>query len=173
MHCPSCAADLNDDHPACPKCKFTISDLDAVFGAAPPRDGAVVDLAGALAATDRDRLTARLGAFADATGLEMIVAVVQSTAPRLPAEYAFWLFNRWRIGGPRHGGILVLLALDERRIETEVGFTLEGILSDAAAGEILETHAVPFFKADRYGEGLFHACDVLAHVFAHGAEVPA
>ena len=37
-----------------------------------------------------------------------------------PAEHVFWLFNRWNVGGPEHAGLLLLLAVAERRIESEV-----------------------------------------------------
>jgi len=69
--------------------------------------------------------------------------------------------------------VLILLALAERRIEVEVGFALEGVLTDAAASAILEEHAVPFLRAGRLGEGVRHAVDVIARVFeGAGLEIP-
>ena len=164
MHCPHCGVDLNDDHPACPGCRFHIDDLDPLLGPPPPRTGDVLDLAGALSPAERARLQARCARLRGRTGAELVVAIVPDTAPRKPAEYVFWLFNRWGVGGADHRGILVLLALAERRIESEVGYALEEVVSDAVSGELLAAHAVPFLREGALGEGLYQACDVLAQL---------
>ena len=164
VRCPHCAIDLNDPSPQCPRCGFHIRDLDAVLGDPPPRTGNVVDAAGVFTAADARRLEERLAAFASHTGFEMVVATVSTTKPRLPSEYVFWLFNRWMIGGDRHAGVMILLAMAERRIESEVGHALERVVTDAASTRILEEHAVPFLRAQRYGEGVYHAVDMLARV---------
>lgn len=164
MRCPHCDVDINDDHPACPKCKFHISDLDALLGPPPTRAGDVHDGAHVLTGEERDRLAERLGRLRGRTGAEAVVVTVPSTAPRKPAEYAFWLFNRWGVGGPEHAGVLVLLAVAERRIESEVGIALEDAVTDDLSTALLTEHAVPFFRVGRFGEGLYQACDVLAQL---------
>jgi uncharacterized protein len=164
MHCPHCNVDINDDRPECADCGFKIADLDAELGEPPERRGRVTDLAGALEADHVARLEERLAAFAQRTGAEMAVVVAPSTTPRLPAEYVFWLFNRWAMGADSAGGVLVLLALEERRIEVEVGVGLEAYVTDAESSALLEEHGVPFFAAGEHGEGLCQACDVLARV---------
>lgn len=170
MHCPKCAIDINDDAPQCPACGFHIDELDPVLGPPPDRAGLVTDLAGVLSEHGFQRLTECLQAFADQTGHEFLVITRDSTAPRLPSEYVFWLFNRWQVGGEAHRGMLVLLAMQERRIEVEVGHPLEDLVTDAAAATILEAHAVPFFREGAYDDGLFHAAHVLALVVADGLE---
>ncbi|MCO5168239.1 MAG: TPM domain-containing protein [Planctomycetes bacterium] len=167
MHCPHCAKDLNDDHPACPECKFHISDLDAELGAPPERQGDVLDRAGVLTPDERERLVRRCADLRARTGAELVVVTAASSAPRKPCEHAFWLFNRWEVGGAAHAGILVLLSLAERRVESEVGVALEEIISDAASGALLEAHAVPFFALGSFGEGLYQAVDVLAQLVEH------
>ncbi len=168
MHCPKCAIDLNDDVPRCPQCGFTIDDLDPVLGPPPERAGLVTDLAGVLTEAGRERLTGRLREFAERTGDEFLVVTRETTEPRLPSEYVFWLFDRWRVGGEGHTGLLVLLAMKERRIEVEVGFALEHFVTDAAACEILQGHAVPFLKKGAFDDGLFHSVNVLALVVEDG-----
>jgi len=71
-----------------------------------------------------------------------------------PAEMAFWLLNHWGIGGRQNRGLLVLLALEERRIEVEVGYGLEPIVSDAAADAILDEHIVPLLSAGDLAKAL-------------------
>lgn len=164
MRCPHCDVDINDDHPACPECKFHISDLDGVLGPPPTRAGDVYDGAHVLSPEERARLTERLAQLRGRTGAEVVVVTVPTTAPRKPAEYAFWLFNRWGVGGLEHAGILVLLAVAERRIESEVGVALEDAVTDDVSTALLTAHAVPFLRAGHLGEGLYQACDVLAQL---------
>lgn len=164
MHCPHCGKDLNDDHPACPGCRFHISDLDPELGPPPARTGDLLDLAGVLGPADRARLVDRTRLLRAHTGAELAVVVVPHTRPRKPAEYAFWLFNRWGMGGADHAGILLVLALAERRIESEVGVGLEEIVTDEASAALLEEHAVPFLRAGELGEGLWQAVDVLCQM---------
>jgi uncharacterized protein len=81
-----------------------------------------------------------------------------------PAEYVFWLANRWDMGGVENRGLLILLALHERRVESEVGYALEGLLSDAAAAQLLEEHVVPWLRTGQYAEGLYQAVNVLGKI---------
>jgi uncharacterized protein len=164
MRCPHCAVDINDPVPECPQCGFHIRHLDEVFGVPPEKTGSVVDIAGILTAEGKRRLVDRIAAFVKNTNSDLCVATTKSTAPRLPAEYVFWLFNRWQVGGPSHKGVLILLALDQRRIESEVGCALESIVTDEASTLILQHHAVPFFSGGKFELGLYHATDVLAQL---------
>jgi uncharacterized protein len=175
MHCPHCGVDINDDHPACPTCKFHISDLDAELGPTPPRTGDLLDRAGVLGPEDRARLTERLATLRGRTGAELVVVTTPSSAPRKPSENTFWLFNRWGVGGLEHAGILLLLSMAERRLEAEVGVALEDVITDAMCAELLDEHAVPFLKQGAFGEGLYQACDILAQLVesARGAKVRA
>ncbi len=171
MRCPHCQLDLNDPQPECPDCGFHIRDLDAALGEPPPREGrSVVDLASALSADGTERLQTLIGRWSERTGHDLVVVVVADTAPRLPSEYVFWLFNRWQVGGEGHTGVAVLLALSERRIEVEVGWPLERYLTDAAATLVLEAHAVPALRRGDLDAGLIFAVDVLARVIEHAEQ---
>jgi len=168
MHCPKCGIDINDDHPSCPQCGFSMAELDTALGSPPTRAGPVTDLASVISEAGGQRLQDRLQAFRDRTGCAFDLVTVAATAPRLPSEYVFWIFNRWKIGGEAHRGLLLLLAMQERRIEVEVGYSLEDIVSDAAAGAILQAHAVPFLKKGDVDGGLYHAVDILARLMEDG-----
>ncbi|MBI3039218.1 TPM domain-containing protein, partial [bacterium] len=164
MHCPKCAIDINDDAPQCPKCGFSIEELDPVFGTPPERSGMIVDEPGVLNPDGTEKLLSRLKEFSQKTGFDFLLVIKQSTAPRLPSEYVFWLFNRWKVGGESHSGMLMLLAMNERRIEVEVGFSLEPFVTDEAATNILQFHAVPFLKKGDFNNGLFHGVDILSRI---------
>ena len=168
MHCPKCAIDLNDDFPQCPKCGFSIDDLNAALGAPRERTGMIMDWANVVSDEGRKKLEERLQAFKTLTGGDFAIVTLETSAPRLPSEYVFWLFNRWQIGGESHTGLLLLLSMQERRIEVEVGFALERFVTDEAAALILQHHAVPFLKAGDVDGGLFHSINLLARIIEEG-----
>ncbi|MFP3915417.1 MAG: TPM domain-containing protein, partial [Actinomycetota bacterium] len=98
-------------------------------------EGWVTDSAGVL--SDRDRLEATAGRFVEDVGHEIAVVTVQGTAPLQPREFAEELGNTWGVGDPQdNDGIVVLVALDERRTEivTGPGAELSGsVLDDIAS----------------------------------------
>lgn len=122
----------------------------------PAYSGFVNDFPGILAPEEKAWLESFVREVEAKTSAELAVAIVQTTQPLDPKMYAVKLFEKWKIGKKgKDNGILFLVALDERRVEVEVGYGLEGILPDSKVGEILDQHVVPFFKARRYGRGLY------------------
>jgi uncharacterized protein len=94
------------------------------------------------------------------TGAELAIVTVKSTDPLDSKSYATQLFEKWGIGKKeKDNGLLLLLVKNkkERRIEVEVGYGLEGIITDGFAGEVLDKYALPEFKNGEYGRGLYMA----------------
>lgn len=176
MRCPRCETVVNDAVPTCAGCGFGIADLDAALGPLPPCQGPVTDLAGLLSPEGRARVEARIREVEARTGAQVRVATRAAAAPRRPAEVAFWLFNRWDVGDVGgqdvNRGLLVLLCRDERSIWCEVGHGLEDLVTDDAAGAILEAHAVPFLARGETDEGVLQAVDVLGQVVEGGGARP-
>jgi uncharacterized protein len=170
MKCPHCQTEVTDRIPSCPKCSFTLADLDAKLGPPPPRPQALLDTAELLSADERRSIEERCALFAQRTGAEMLVVTLRSAQPVLAPEYAFWLFNHWQVGGETHAGLLVLLCVDDHRLDCEVGYELEGIVTDEASTELLREHAAPWLKRGQIGEGLARAADVLAQLVESGLQ---
>jgi uncharacterized protein len=150
----------------CPHCDLTFTQLDAQMSRPPARAGYVNDIAALLTPADIERLVQRCQDIQHTTNAELIVVTVTTTAPLKPAEYVFWLANRWDMGGAENRGLLILLALNERRIESEVGYGLESLLSDEESLQILQRHVVPLLQAEQYAKGLYHAVDILGKALA-------
>ena len=150
----------------CPHCALTFTQLDTQIACPPVQTGHVNDLAALLMSADRERLEQRCKNIQRTTNAEFVVVTVRTTAPLKPSEYVFWLANRWDMGGPENRGLLVLLALNERRIESEVGYGLERFVSDGESQQILQEHVVPLLQAGQYAEGLYRAVDILGKVLA-------
>lgn len=104
MKCPRCGLIVTDQVPQCRGCGFSLEDLDRRAGRLPERTGFVSDHAGLLSPEERAALEQRLARFHEENGGEIVVATVATTRPVKPAEYVFWLFNRWNVGGPEHAG---------------------------------------------------------------------
>jgi uncharacterized membrane protein YgcG len=121
----------------------------------PAPQGRVNDFAQVLDASTKAQLNALVAQVEQRTTAEIAVVVVHTTAPLTPKEYVTALFNRWGVG--KRGidnGVMVLLAIHDRRVEIETGYGVEGILPDGKVGEIIRTAMLPAFKHNRWGEGL-------------------
>lgn len=133
----------------------------------PAPKGFVNDFAGVLSPSQLTQLRSITSSLKQKNGSELAVVTVKSVAPLDPKMYAVKLFNKWGIGEKgKDNGVLLLLAMEERRVEIEVGYGLEGVLTDATCGRILDNYAVPKFKQGKMGEGLVAAAGAIAKVAA-------
>jgi len=129
----------------------------------PVYNGFVNDYAGVIDQAAKSRIESVCRELAQKTSAEMAVAVVKSAAPLDPKSYATGLFQKWAIGKKgQDNGLLILLVMDERRVEIEVGYGLEGVINDAKAGQLLDEAVIPFFKQGKYGEGLYNGVTAIA-----------
>ncbi|WP_129714075.1 YgcG family protein [Pedobacter sp. SYP-B3415] len=92
----------------------------------------------------------------DQAGLAHIdVAVVKSAGDMIPKETAHALFRKWKIGdAEKDNGLLILLVIDQRRIEFETGYGLEGPLPDVICKRIQQRDMVPLLKQGKYDEAV-------------------
>lgn len=87
------------------------------------------------------------------TGAEMAVIVLPQTEGLPLKDLAVQFFQSWKLGrAGKDNGVLILHALDQRRVEVEVGYGLEGDLPDVWVSRALNRHAVPELKAGRIGQ---------------------
>ena len=118
----------------------------------------VNDFAGVVDPASAAELDRVIRALHAASGDVITVATVQTISPYNDVrQYAVKLFeNRGRGIGEKgkHNGLLVLLAVNERRVEVEVGYGLEEFITDGFAGETSRNFMAPSFRTGRYGEGL-------------------
>jgi uncharacterized membrane protein YgcG len=121
----------------------------------PAPQGRVSDFAQVLDPSTTAQLNTLTAEVEQRTTAEIAVVVVHTTVPLTPKEYVTALFNHWGVGKRgSDNGVMVLLAIDHRRVEIETGYGVEGILPDGQAGEIIRTAMLPAFTHDQWGEGL-------------------
>lgn len=139
----------------------------------PELTGRVVDTAGLLDAPQRAALEAQLEAIEQAHGSQLVVLIVPTTAPESIEAYAIRVAERWKLGRARiDDGVLLLVAVQDRRMRIEVGYGLEGAIPDAVARRIIAERMTPRFQAGDYAGGLSSAVDALGRVIA-GEGLPA
>jgi uncharacterized protein len=108
----------------------------------------------------------------DQTGTAVVVATFHDLGGESPQIFANKLYKSWEIGAQGEDkGVLILLALKERRVRIETGYGTEGILPDAKVGAILDQYVVPLLRLDRYGEGLLNGMAAVSQVVAQDAGV--
>jgi len=126
----------------------------------PDLTGRVVDQANVLSPDVRASLEAKLKAFEDKSGIQLVVATVSSLDGLEIEPYANQLFRAWRLGEEKkNNGVLLLVAPKEHRARIEVGYGLEGTLTDATSKLIIFNAAAPRFKAGDFNGGVSRAVD--------------
>jgi len=137
----------------------------------PALTGRVVDAANILKPEDRAALEQKLKAHEDKTTDQVVVATVPSLGGTSPEDYANRLFREWRLGQKeKNNGILVLVAPNDRKVRIEVGYGLEGGLTDALSKVIVATVIAPKFKQNDYAGGLNAGVDAILSILTGDAE---
>jgi uncharacterized protein len=126
----------------------------------PALTGRVVDNAGIIDAATETDLVARLEAFEQRSSDQIVVATVPNLGGEEIEPYANRLFRAWGLGqAGEDNGILLLVAVDDRRMRIEVGYGLEGTLTDLHSKLIIENTMVPAFRAGDFSGGISQAVD--------------
>ena len=132
------------------------SALSARAQSLPDLTASVTDRAGVIDADTTRELEARILALQRATGDVVVVATVPTFAPYGSIEeYAVKLFAHAGVGQQhKDNGLLIVVAVQERRVRIEVGYGLESIVTDGYSGETIREAMLPEFRAGRYGVGI-------------------
>lgn len=93
---------------------------------------------------------------------QIVVAVFRSLEGEDLADFSQRVAEAWGVGqGEKDNGILLAIYAQDRLVDIEVGYGLEGAVTDLIAGQIIENEIRPAFRAQRYAEGIFAAVDAL------------
>jgi uncharacterized protein len=121
----------------------------------PPLAGHVTDLTATLTAEQQSTLEQTLLAFEARKGTQLAVLLLPSTAPEAIEPFALRVAEQWKLGRKKvDDGVILVVAKDDRTLRIEVGYGLEGALSDITSKRIIEETIVPRFKQGDYYGGL-------------------
>jgi uncharacterized protein len=133
----------------------------------PPLSGRVVDEAGVMTPQARSDVEAKLKSLEDESGIQLVVATVKSLQGGDIESFANELFRAWKLGqAKKNNGVLLLVAPAEHKVRIEVGYGLEGVLTDALSSVIIQSAVLPRFRANDYSGGIQRGVDGIISVLS-------
>lgn len=128
----------------------------------PALAGRVNDLADVLTPDDESALNERLAAYEQKTGHQFALLTVRSLEGEALEPYTLRVVENWKLGQKqKDDGLLLFVAVDDRRMRIEVGYGLEGDVPDTLAGRIIRNVMAPEFRNGDYAAGINKAFDAL------------
>jgi uncharacterized protein len=144
--------------------------LAALAANFPTLTGRIVDQANIIPAATRSALEPKLADLETKSGIQLVVATVSSLQGEEIEPYANELFRAWKLGEKaKNNGVLLLVAPNERRARIEVGYGLEGTLTDALSKIIIANAIAPRFKEGDFGGGVSRGVDDIITVLTTDA----
>jgi uncharacterized protein len=136
----------------------------------PALTGRIVDQANIIPAETRSAIEPKLADLEAKSGIQFVVATVTSLEGQEVEPYANELFRSWKLGEKaKNNGVLLLVAPNERRVRIEVGYGLEGTLTDALTKVIITNAITPRFKAGDFSGGISRGVDDIITVLTTDA----
>jgi uncharacterized protein len=139
----------------------------------PPLTGHVVDLTGTLSQASLQDLDGKLTAFEERKGSQVAVLIVPSTQPEAIEQYSIRVAEQWKLGRKKvDDGAILLVAKDDRALRIEVGYGLEGALTDLSSKRIVSDIIAPHFRDGDFDGGIQAGVDAMLKVI-DGEPLPA
>ena len=134
---------------------FLNADISEYF---PKLEGRVVDQANLLTPAVKKDIDAILKEHERKTSNQIVVVILKSLNGYTIEEYSYQLGRFWQIGQKdKNNGVLLVVSMDEKKVRIEIGYGLEGALTDKIAHEIVNYTIKPNFKANQYELGILKA----------------
>jgi uncharacterized protein len=144
--------------------------VTALTLAFPALTGRIVDQANIIPTETRSTIEQKLADLEARSGIQLVVATVASLEGQEIEPYANDLFRSWKLGEKtKNNGVLLLVAPNERRVRIEVGYGLEGTLTDALSKVIITNAIAPRFKAGDFSGGISRGVDDIITVLTTDA----
>ncbi|MFZ0651509.1 MAG: TPM domain-containing protein [Pseudolabrys sp.] len=136
----------------------------------PALTGRIVDQANIIQPATRAAMEGKLAELESKSGIQLVVATVNSLEGQDIEPYANELFRNWKLGEKeKNNGVLLLVAPNERRVRIEVGYGLEKTLTDALSKVIIVNAITPRFKAGDFSGGISRGADDIITVLTTDA----
>jgi uncharacterized protein len=122
----------------------------------------VTDTAGILGGTEADLLNRKLSDFEQATGAQFIIYTFPSLENESLEDFTIHAVERWKVGQKKYdNGLVLFVFVKEQKIRVEVGYGLEGTITDAVSSRVIREQIAPAFQQQQYSAGLNAAADEL------------
>ncbi|MBQ7158437.1 MAG: TPM domain-containing protein [Treponema sp.] len=132
----------------------------------------VMDTAGVVDAKTEAELNKYLMAVSEQTGVQVAVLTVPNLGGESIEEYSMAVAEKWQLGQKKEdNGVLLTVAMAEHALRIEVGYGLEGLLTDTKCGLIIRNGITPQFKDGDYTQGIVNGVLQIVRVATNGAEI--
>ncbi len=132
----------------------------------------VTDLTGTLSSAEQNSLEQKLINYESEKGSQLVVVLIPTTGDETIEQYSIRLAEDWKIGrGGVDDGIIMLFAMTDRKMRIEVGYALEGALTDALSKRIITNIITPEFRSGHFYKGIESGVDVVISAVS-GEELP-
>ena len=134
----------------------------------------VTDLADVLSPAEEQQLTAQLAAYEQKTGQQFAVLTIESLEGDPLEDFSIRVVEKWQLGSKeKDEGLLLLVAEQDRKVRIEVGYGLEGRITDAQSARVIREVLVPAFRQGEFAAGIERAMGVLMRAASgEGFELP-
>ena len=133
----------------------------------PKLTGRVVDQAGILSESVEGQLSAAFKRHETQTSNQVVVATINDLGSKTIAQYGYMLGRHWGIGQEgKNNGLILLISKHDRELRIEVGYGLEGLMTDALATSIVHHTIVPFFKRGDFEGGVIAGSNQILEVLS-------
>lgn len=129
----------------------------------PKLSSPVVDLAKVISPSDQQKMVQSLLLFKQQYGPQLQVLVIPELKDETIESFSIKVVDKWQLGSEKKDdGVLLLVAINNRRMRIEVGQGLEGDLPDALAGRIIQQGIRPYFKNNQISAGIYTGLGLIA-----------
>ncbi len=148
------------------KAAYTLEDIPKPQ----PPNSYVSNPDGIIDASTEAYVNRRLQLLEDTTTSQVAVVVVQSIGEEVPRDFGIELFRLWGVGQEDNdNGLLILMVIDQRRVEFITGYGLEGVLPDILCVRLQELYMIPPAKEGNYSKSVADGVDAVIHVLTDSA----
>jgi uncharacterized protein len=133
----------------------------------PQYKGYINDFANLITPSDYQTLNALAGGLEQKTTAEIVIVTLKTTKPYDIQDYSVRLWDKWKIGkAGKDNGVLLLVAVEDKKTWITTGYGLEGAIPDAEASKIYRNIIVPYFKKGKFSEGILAGTIALVDLVA-------
>ncbi len=140
----------------------------------PPPTQWFTDKAGIVPPTEGDLLNRKLEQFEQSSGAQFIIYIFPSLESEALEDFTMRCAERWKVGQKKYdNGLILFVFVKEQKVRVEVGYGLEGTITDAVSSRVIREQIAPAFQQGQYGRGLSAAADaIIARIRGGEASVP-
>ncbi|MEP2023015.1 MAG: TPM domain-containing protein [Reichenbachiella sp.] len=132
----------------------------------------VTDLTQSISSNDLDYLEDKLARFEQTKGSQIAVLILSSTKPEEIEQFSIRVAEKWKIGrGGVDDGVLMIVAMNDRKLRIDVGYGLEGAIPDIYAKRIIENIITPEFRHGQFSTGINKGLDAIMDLI-NGEDLP-